>query len=108
MTTANLDSSMAFKSSGAIVFPLLSFSSSRKVWIPLRFRALYKWSVKLCLVSSPLKLRNTSNFHRRRPELVEDDEDDDDDDDDDDDGAAMSVAIFLKISEIHQNPQVLE
>ncbi|PON51855.1 hypothetical protein PanWU01x14_212680 [Parasponia andersonii] len=83
---------MAFKSSGAIVFPLFSFLSSRKVWIPRRVRALYKWSVKLCLVSSPLKLRNTSNLHRRRPEL-------EDDEDDDDDGAATSVAIFLKISE---------
>ena len=74
ITIANLDSSIAFKSSGAMNVPRLSFSSSLKVDMPLRFKALYRWSVNFVRVSSPLKLRNTSYLHPR-----EEEEDGDDD-----------------------------
>ena len=73
MTIANLDSFIAFKSSGEIDFPLSRFSSSRKDTMPFCFKATYRWSVKLVRVSSPLKLRKTSYFHRG----VEDENDDD-------------------------------
>ena len=72
---ANLDSSIAFKSSGAIDVPCLSFSSSLKVDMPFCFKALYKWSVNLLRVSSPLKLRNTSYF----PSLKREEEEQEDD-----------------------------
>ena len=73
--TANLDSSIAFKSSGAIDVPCLSFSSSLKVDMPFCFKALYRWSVNLLRVSSPLKLRNTSYF----PPLEQEEEEQEDD-----------------------------
>ena len=63
MTIANLDSSIAFKSSIDIYFPLSSSSLSLKVKMPFCFKAAYKWSVKLLWVSMPLKLRKTSYFH---------------------------------------------
>ena len=63
MTIANLDFSIAFKSSDEIDFPVSSFSSSLKVKIPFCFKATYRWSVKLLRVSLPLKLRKTSYFH---------------------------------------------
>ena len=40
--------------------------------MPLCFKATYRWSAKLVRVSSPLKLRKTSYFHRD----VEDENDD--------------------------------
>ena len=46
-------------------FPLLSSSSSLKVIMPFCFKAAYRWSVKFLQVASPVKLRNTSYFHRR-------------------------------------------
>ena len=64
MTIANLDSFIAFKSSGEIDFPISRFFSSLKVTMPLCFKATYRWSVKLERVSSPLKLRKTSYFHQ--------------------------------------------
>ena len=73
--TANLDSSIAFKSSGAIDVPCLSFSSSLKVNMPFCFKDLYRWSVNLLRVSSPLKLRNTSYF----PPLEQEEEEQEDD-----------------------------
>ena len=63
-TIANFDSFIAFKSSGEIGFPISRFSSSLKVAMPFCLKAVYKWSVKLVRVSSPLKLRKTSYFHR--------------------------------------------
>ena len=75
MTIANLDSSITFESSGEIDFPLSSFSSSLKVKMPFCFKAKYKWSVKLFRVSLPLKLRNTSYFHRGVKEEDDDDGD---------------------------------
>ena len=75
--TANLASSIAFKSSGPINVPCFNFSSSLKTDMPFCFKPVYKWSVNVLRVSSPLKLRNTSNFH-----LLKEDDDDDDDDDD--------------------------
>ena len=72
MTIANLDSFIAFKSSGEIDFPISRFSSSLKVTMPLCFKATNRWSVKLERVSSPLKLRKTSYFHQG----VEDENDD--------------------------------
>ena len=73
--TANLDSSIAFKSSGAIDVPHLSFSSSLKVDMPFCFKAAYKWSINLLQVSSHLKLRNTSYF----PPLEEEEQEQEDD-----------------------------
>ena len=73
--TANLDSSIAFKSSGAIDVPRLSFSSSLKVDMPLCSKAVYRWSVNFLRVSSPLKLRNTSYF----PSLKQEEEEQEDD-----------------------------
>ena len=61
--------------------PCLSFSSSLKTDMPFCFKPVYKWSVNVLRVSSPLKLRNTSNFH-----LLEEEEEEEEDDDDDDDG----------------------
>ena len=72
MTTANIDSSIAFKSSGEIGFPLSRFLSSLKVKTPFYFKVVYGWSVKLLRVSSPLKLRKTSYFHLRLEEEEED------------------------------------
>ena len=69
--TANLDSSIAFKSSKEIDVPCLSFSSSLKVNMPFCFKPAYRWSVNFLRVSSPLKLRNTSYFH-----LLEEEEED--------------------------------
>ena len=74
MIIANLDSSIAFKSSSEIDFSLSSFSSSLKVKIPFCCIAAYKWLVKPLRVSLPLKLRKTSNFHR---DVEEEDGDDD-------------------------------
>ena len=72
MTTANIDSSIAFKSSGEIGFPLSRFLSSLKVKTPFCFKVAYRWSLKLLRVSSPLKLRKTSYFHLRLEEEEED------------------------------------
>ena len=72
MTIANLDSFIALKSPGEIDSPLSRFSSSLKVTMAFRFKASYKWAVKLVRVSSPLKLRKTSYLHQR----VEDENDD--------------------------------
>ena len=69
---ANLDSSIAFKSSEVIDVPCLSFSSSLKVDMPFCFKPVYRWSVNFLRVSLPLKLRNTSYFH-----LLEDEEEED-------------------------------
>ncbi|XP_065619737.1 uncharacterized protein LOC136063366 [Quercus suber] len=71
MTIANLDSSIAFKSSGAMNVPRLSFSSSLYVNMPFCFKAVYKLSVKFLRVS-PLKLRKTSYVH---PSIEEDGKD---------------------------------
>ena len=73
--TANLDSSIAFKSSGATDVPRLSFSSSLKVDMPFCSKVVYRWSVNLLRVSSPLKLRNTSYF----PSLEQEEEEQEDD-----------------------------
>ena len=73
MMIANLDSSIAFKSAGEIDSPLSSSSSSLKVKIPLHCKVAYRWSVKLFRVSSPLKLRKTSYFHRGVKEEADDD-----------------------------------
>ena len=72
MTTANIDSSIAFKSSGEIGFPLSRFLSSLKVKTPFCFKVAYRWPVKLLRVPSPLKLRKTSYFHLRLEEEEED------------------------------------
>ena len=74
MTIANLDSSIAFKSSGEMGFPVSSSSSSLKVKMPFCIKALYRWSVKLYRVSLPLKLRNISYVHQG----VEEEGDDED------------------------------
>ena len=50
--------------------------------MPFCFKLVYRWSVNVLRVSSPLKLRNTSNFHL----LEEEEEEEDGDGDDDDDG----------------------
>ena len=63
MTITNLDSSIAFKSSGEMDLPLSSFSTSLKVTMPFCIKPAYRWSVKPLRVSSPLKLRKTSYFH---------------------------------------------
>ena len=62
MTIANLDSSIAFKSSGEMDLPLSSFSSSLKVTMPFCFEVAYRWFIKSLRVSSSLKMRKTSNF----------------------------------------------
>ena len=49
--------------------------------MPFCFKPVYKWSVNVLWVSSPLKLRNTSNFHLLKEEEEVEEEDDDDDDD---------------------------
>lgn len=64
MTRANLDSSIALRSSEEMAFPLSRLLSSLKVTIPFRANASYRWSTKFKRVSSPLKLRKTSYFHR--------------------------------------------
>ena len=51
--------------------------------MPFCFKPVYRWSVNVLRVSSPLKLRNTSNFHLLQEEEEEEEEEDDDDDDDD-------------------------
>ena len=63
--------------------PCLSFSSSLKTDIPFCFKPVYRWFVNVLWVSSPLKLRNTSNFHLLQEEEEEEEEEEDDDDDDD-------------------------
>ena len=63
MTMANIDSSIAFKSSGEIGSPLSRFLSSLKVLTPFCFKVTYRWSVKFLQVSSPLKLRKRLYFH---------------------------------------------
>ena len=75
MTIANIDSSIAFKSSSEIGFPLSRFLSSLKVKTPFYFKVAYRWSVKLLRVSSALKLRKTSYFHLRLDEEEEEEED---------------------------------
>ena len=70
---ANLDSSIALKSSGAMNIPRLSFSLSLKMQMPFCFKLVYRWSVNFVRVSSPLKLRKTLYLHLR-----EEEEDDDD------------------------------
>ena len=72
MTIANLDFSIAFKSSDEMNFPVSSFSSSLKVRMPFCFKATYRWSVNLLRVSSPLKLRKTSYFHYGVEEEIDD------------------------------------
>ena len=58
----------------------LSFSSSLKTDIPFCFKPVYRWSVNVLRVSSPLKLKITSNFHLlEEEEEVEEEEDNDDD-----------------------------
>ena len=74
MTIANIDSSIAFKSSGEIGFPLSRFLSSLKVKTPFYFKVVYRWSVKLLRVSSALKLRKTSYFHLRLDEEEEEED----------------------------------
>lgn len=64
MTRENFDSSIALRSSEEMSFPLSRLLSSLNVTIPFRAKASYKWSTKLKRVSSPLKLRKTSYFHR--------------------------------------------
>ena len=73
--TTNHNSSIAFKSVGAMNVPCLSFSSSLKLNIPFCFKPKYRWFVKLLQVSSSLKLRKISYFHGEEEE--EDDEKDD-------------------------------
>ena len=90
MTIANLDSSIAFESSSEIDFPLSSFSSSLKVKMPFCFKAKYRWSVKLFRVSLPLKLRNTSYFHRGVKE-------------EDDDGGRALLVLMEAIEIILEN-----
>lgn len=60
---ANLDSSIARKSSGDIDAPLLSSGSSFKVLMPRHSSLSYQWPMKFLRVSSPLKLKKTSYFH---------------------------------------------
>ena len=67
---ANLDSSIALKSSGAMNVPRLSFSLSLKVEMPFCFKLVYRWSVNFVRVSSPLKLRKTLYLHLREEEEV--------------------------------------
>ena len=71
--TANVDSSIAFKSSGAMIVPRLSFSLSLKVDMPFCFKLAYRWFVNFVRVSLPLKLRMISYLH---PQEEEDDDDD--------------------------------
>ena len=63
MATAYLDFSIAFESSGEIVFHFSSFSSSLKVIMPSLLKASYRRSANVLRVSSPLKLMKTSYFH---------------------------------------------
>ena len=76
--------------------------------MPFCFKPVYKWSVNVLRVSTPLKLRNTSNFHL----LKEEEEEEDDDDDDDDDGRRAIKEMdehkqlqILKIASLTENPQ---
>ena len=46
--------------------------------MPLSFKVLYRWSVKLLRVSLPLKLKNASYVHRGVEEEDDDDEEDED------------------------------
>ena len=78
MTIANIDSSIAFKSSSEIGFPLSRFLSSLKVKTPFYFKVAYRWSVKLLRVSSALKLRKTSYFHLQLDEEEEEEEEEED------------------------------
>ena len=59
--------------------PCLSFSSSLKTDMPFCFKPVYKWSVNVLRVSSPLQLRNTSNVHLLEEEEEEEDGHDNDD-----------------------------
>ena len=63
MTTENLDSSIAFKSSDGMGFPHSSTLSSLNVEIFFSTKASYRRRKKLWRVSSPLKLRKTSKTH---------------------------------------------
>uniref|UniRef100_A0A2P2PKF1 Uncharacterized protein n=1 Tax=Rhizophora mucronata TaxID=61149 RepID=A0A2P2PKF1_RHIMU len=69
-----MDSSMAFKSPCEISSPL-SRSLSTKDLIEFPSKAEWRWLVKLLRVSSPLKLKKTSNLNelvgKEEVELVE-------------------------------------
>ena len=73
--------------------------------MPFCFKPVYKWSVNVLRVSSPLKLRNTSNFH-----LLEEEEEEEEDDDDDDGRRAIKEmdehkqVQILKIASLTENP----
>ena len=73
--------------------------------MPFCFKPVYKWSVNVLRVSSPLKLRNTSNFH-----LLEEEEEEEEDDDDDGRRAIKEMdehkqLQILKIASLTENPQ---
>ena len=79
--------------------------------MPFCFKPVYKWSVNVLRVSSPLKLRNTSNFHLLKEEEEEEEEEEDDDDDDDNGGRRAIKEMdehkqlqILKIASLTKNP----
>ena len=74
MTTANLDSSIALKSSGLMDAPRSRFSSSLNVVKPPRFNASNRWLVKFFRVSKPLKLTKTSYLYLRLGVIEEEEE----------------------------------
>ena len=86
MTTAYLDFSIAFESSGEIVFPFSSFSSSLKAIMPSLLKASYRRSANVLQVSSPLKLMKTSSFH-----LPAEDEEEEEELGKDDKAVSMSI-----------------
>ena len=87
MTTAYLDFSIAFESSGEIAFPFSSFSSSLKAIMPSLFKASYRRSANVLRVFSPLKLMKTSYFHQP----VEDEEEEEKELGKDDKTVSMSI-----------------
>ena len=88
MTTAYLDFSIAFESSGEIVFPFSSFSSSLKAIMPSLLKASYRRSANVLRVSSPLKLMKTSYFH-----LPVEDEEEEEEEELGKDDKAVSMSI---------------
>ena len=71
--TANLDSSIALKSSGEMNSPLSRLSSSLNVVMPFRFNAPNRWLVNFLRVSEPLKLIKTWYWYLH-PGTIEEEE----------------------------------
>ena len=78
--------------------------------MPFCFKPVYKWSVNVLRVSSPLKLRNTSNFLLLKEEEEEEEGDDEDDGDDNgrrdikkmDEHKQLQILKIASLTENHQ------